>query len=189
MLSLPLFVICLGPVCVPIWGILPLLAYCFNYVKNWCTKAGKKAEQEKKPIEANTTEEDQEQQEEETKEQSSLRKRNTNNTKKSVVQVTNVEIWENAQKDNVPVLIKFTATWCRPCQTIAPLYKNLASTSEHIHFLELDVDNKDVAGIKKQANVGPIPDVQLWQGNKKIDGHIGANKNKLNALVEKAKSL
>jgi thiol-disulfide isomerase/thioredoxin len=37
-------------------------------------------------------------------------------------------------------VIKFSASWCKPCQEIAQSYKELAETLTHVKFYHLDYD-------------------------------------------------
>ncbi len=37
-MSVQLFVICIGPVCVPVWGLLPVLALIVSKLKSFCAK-------------------------------------------------------------------------------------------------------------------------------------------------------
>jgi thiol-disulfide isomerase/thioredoxin len=91
------------------------------------------------------------------------------------------------QKKNVSVLIVFfTATWCKPCQTIKPYVNTKLSKSEY-NYLYLDVDEnpeiyssfrakKQVRGIPvllafKAENVSYIPNVSVSGTNLlEIDG-------------------
>lgn len=42
------------------------------------------------------------------------------------------------------VCIDFTATWCGPCQQIAPALGQLALELENVVFLKVDVDENEV---------------------------------------------
>ena len=62
-----------------------------------------------------------------------------------------------------PVIIVFYATWCGPCQALAPMLKRLADDYDgRIKVLKVDVDkNQSLAWIKQQgaasaAGVAPL---------------------------------
>ena len=59
-----------------------------------------------------------------------------------------------------PAIVDFTATWCGPCQRIAPILEELAKEYEgQIVIYKVDVDeNKPLA---KEFNVSSIPAVMF----------------------------
>ena len=59
---------------------------------------------------------------------------------------------------NKPVIVDFTATWCGPCQRIAPILDELATQYDgKIVIYKVDIDkNRDLA---KAFNVSSIPAV------------------------------
>jgi thiol-disulfide isomerase/thioredoxin len=42
------------------------------------------------------------------------------------------------------VVVDFTASWCGPCQQIAPVFKALAQEFKDVVFLKVDVDENKV---------------------------------------------
>ena len=91
------------------------------------------------------------------------------NTKKSVIELNteqfDAKIYDMSKEDLVylgdkPAIVDFTATWCGPCQRIAPILEELAKEYEgKIVIYKVDVDeNKPLA---KEFNVSSIPAVMF----------------------------
>ncbi|KAH8549792.1 galactose-binding domain-like protein [Umbelopsis sp. PMI_123] len=79
------------------------------------------------------------------------------------------------------VVVDFTASWCAPCQTIAPFFTNLSQKYRHVTFAKVDVDQvKDVAS---ERGVTSMPTFQFYQGGNKIAELKGANPKGLEDLV------
>lgn len=82
-----------------------------------------------------------------------------------------------------PTVIKFSATWCGPCQRIAPVFATLAQSSG-VTCAEADVDvAQDVA---QAAGVRVMPTFQLWANGTKVLGVEGAKEDDLRRLFERA---
>ena len=70
-------------------------------------------------------------------------------------------------------LVDFWATWCGPCQVIAPIIEQLAEEYDG----QLKVGKVDVDANQKTAmrfNVRSIPSVLLFKNGKHIDTVVGA---------------
>lgn len=81
------------------------------------------------------------------------------------------------------VVVDFTATWCGPCQTIAPVYASLAEKYPNVHFLKVDVDQSQP--IAAAAGVSAMPTFQFFKHLKKVDELKGANASALENLIKK----
>ena len=53
------------------------------------------------------------------------------------------------------VVVDFTATWCGPCQRIAPLYAQLASEFPQAEFIKVDVDENQETAQACQVSSAP----------------------------------
>ena len=70
-------------------------------------------------------------------------------------------------------MVDFWATWCGPCQVIAPIIEQLAEEYDG----KLKVGKVDVDANQKTAmrfNVRSIPSVLLFKNGKHIDTVVGA---------------
>jgi large subunit ribosomal protein L40e len=83
------------------------------------------------------------------------------------------------------VVVDFTATWCGPCQRIAPFFAQLAEKYPDCVFVKVDVDeNEDVA---QECGVSAMPTFKAFKDGKQVDELVGASNEKLEALVTKNK--
>jgi len=93
----------------------------------------------------------------------------TDDSKKAVIELNaeqfNAKVYDMNKEDLVylgdkPAIVDFTATWCGPCQRIAPILEELAKEYEgKIVIYKVDVDkNKPLA---RSFNVSSIPAVMF----------------------------
>ena len=72
----------------------------------------------------------------------------------------------------VPVLVDFTATWCRPCLMIAPILDDLAKEYDgRINFVKLDVDQSPKIATK--YTVMSIPTLIIFKSGEPVSHIVG----------------
>lgn len=80
------------------------------------------------------------------------------------------------------VVVDFTATWCGPCQRIAPVFDTFPSKYPKAIFLKVDVDKcQDTAA---GQGVSAMPTFIFYRNRTKIDRIQGANIMGLEAKIE-----
>jgi len=83
------------------------------------------------------------------------------------------------------VVIDFFATWCGPCKVIAPQIEDMDGKMPEVVFLKVDVDeNEDAA---QEYSISAMPTFIFVKKEAKIADMMGANADKLKAMVEQHK--
>lgn len=77
-------------------------------------------------------------------------------------------------KSNIPVLVDFWASWCGPCQMLAPTIEQLAKEySGKIKVGKVNVD--DEGEIAAQNAIVSIPTVIMFVDGKPVEKMVGAH--------------
>lgn len=85
-------------------------------------------------------------------------------TKKELQEILNTE--EN-------VFLKFSASWCGPCQTLSNTIHQLEDDMLNIKFVEVDVDDAD-EDLVTEYQVMSIPKSVMFKNGKNVGTIIGA---------------
>ena len=88
------------------------------------------------------------------------------------VTVTDSTFEDVVLKSANPVLVDFWATWCRPCQMVAPILEELTVEYEgKLTIAKLDVDqNKETA---QKFHVMSIPTMIIFKNGKPMTNIVG----------------
>jgi len=92
-------------------------------------------------------------------------------------------------KSEKPVLIDFFATWCGPCQTLAPILKEVKdSLGDRISIIKIDVDKNQQIAAKYQ--VRGVPTMILFQNGNQLWRQSGvlSTSDLIKIIVEKNNS-
>merc|ERR1711907_25359 len=80
------------------------------------------------------------------------------------------------------VVVDFTATWCPPCQRIAPVFAAMADEySDKAVLVKVDVDAN--AKTAEACGISCMPTFQLFKNGTMVEKLEGASEEKLRALI------
>jgi len=83
------------------------------------------------------------------------------------------------------IVVDFTATWCGPCQRIAPVFAKLAEEMPDVVFIKVDVDeNEETAAA---CGIQAMPTFQFYIKGEKKEEFSGASEEKIREAIAKHK--
>merc|ERR1739848_238463 len=106
--------------------------------------------------------------------------KNTTTRNKMPAYLKTVEEYQKAIES--PCVIDFTATWCGPCNYIAPIYEKLSTKYSNIKFYKVDVDDADE--VSELAGISCMPTFQFFNGGQKVDELEGASQDELESKLK-----
>ena len=71
------------------------------------------------------------------------------------------------------VVVDFTASWCGPCQRIAPVFAKLAEEMTDVVFVKVDVDEN--AEVAEECGIQSMPTFQFYKSGEKVHEFSGAS--------------
>ncbi|GAB2235996.1 hypothetical protein Drorol1_Dr00026443 [Drosera rotundifolia] len=99
--------------------------------------------------------------------------------------ITTKESWEEklsqASREGKIVIANFSASWCRPCRTVAPLYSEVSEKYPSLMFLTIDVD--EVSELSTSWDIKATPTFFFLRDGQEIDKLVGANKAELERKI------
>ena len=83
------------------------------------------------------------------------------------------------------VVVDFTATWCGPCQRIAPVFVKMAEEMGDVVFVKVDVDENDETS--QACGISCMPTFQFYKAGEKVHEFSGASEEKIKSAVAQYK--
>jgi thioredoxin 1 len=101
-----------------------------------------------------------------------------------VIHVSTREEFDALLNQELPVIVDWFATWCRPCVGIAPEVERLAEVyKQRAVFVKVDVDQ--LKDLSKESRIEAMPTFHVYINGEKVDEMRGASVTKLVAMIEK----
>ena len=91
----------------------------------------------------------------------------------NAVEVTDATFSSEIEQSSGLVLVDFWATWCGPCQVVAPVLDQLAGAyAGRARVAKLDVDSNQRTAMR--FNVRSIPSILFFKNGRHVDTVVGA---------------
>jgi thioredoxin 1 len=103
----------------------------------------------------------------------------------NIIAVTDADFEERVLKADGPVLLKFEAEWCGPCQAMKPAIAELADEyGAKLTIATLDIDQNQKTPYK--LGVRGVPTVMLFSKGNIVGQKVGlARKGELVAMIDR----
>ena len=101
-----------------------------------------------------------------------------------VLHIGDADFQQEVLQSSIPVLVDFWATWCGPCQALAPTLDEIADDYQvKIKVVKIDIDQNPESAA--QYNVRSIPTLLIFKNGNVEDSKIGLqSKSQLAAFID-----
>ncbi len=97
------------------------------------------------------------------------------------------QIIDEVLKNEGLVVVDFFATWCAPCQMLAPVIVELEKKyGDEVEFYKVNIDESEDAAIR--YGVSSVPTLIFFKNGEEIDRQVGfADEDELSNWIEEMK--
>eukprot|EP00045_Choanoeca_perplexa_P010179 m.101795 g.101795 ORF g.101795 m.101795 type:complete len:198 (-) comp15185_c0_seq1:1574-2167(-) len=194
-------IICIGPVCIPLWGLLPFLAVwlapLWNKIKSWLGFEAPPPTSDEADPTARTAATDgpapgpsepSGSNQDASQTAAGLRLRRTaQKTPSELIALKDEDHWQSllasSKENGVPIIIDFGAEWCKPCKRLLPTVQSLATKHEAV-FVTVDIEEHEEFALS--MSVSAVPTFKCLQGGLVVQTITGPDEAKLQAWVAKS---
>ena len=103
-----------------------------------------------------------------------------------MAKIINKEEFENEVLKSKLVLVDFFATWCGPCQMLAPILEEVSKENKNCDIVKIDIDKERDLALEYEIEF--IPTMILFKDGKELDRITGMlDKKELLEKIEQYK--
>lgn len=169
---------CIGGVCIPTSAVVPLLLWVLKYAVEMAAKWGLLGESNRQKLEDYLV----------TKPKKEKRNKRSKSCcgEKSCELVTDADTQEELEtliETYDKVIVKWSASWCKPCKAIHPYYEELAAKHSNIKFVVADADECD--DFCAEHGVVALPTFLAFEKEEIVDRYAGSSQELLTKFVDK----
>ncbi len=98
-------------------------------------------------------------------------------------QLKTLDDYESERQQHKYLLLKFSASWCQPCQRYAPVIESVSESRKDVAVAEIDIDT--VPNVREIFNIRSVPTLVMLKNGAQIDSLVGsATYNNVNTWID-----